>query len=103
MNDTILSIYVDHNYIAFNFFNTVRQVVGQLNYQELEKVLFLAFKEVDRLRKYNGVLVEALKDILSGTPAMDRAEKTLKYLSVQKKQLQAIQNGHTKQEETLQL
>tara|TARA_R100000664_G_scaffold31046_1_gene44223 strand:+ start:1432 stop:1653 length:222 start_codon:yes stop_codon:yes gene_type:complete len=51
-----------------------------LNYQDLEKVLFLAFKEVDRLRKYNGVLVEALKDILSGTPAMDRAEKTLKYL-----------------------
>ena len=80
MNDTILSIYVDHNYIAFIFFNNVRQMVGQLNYQELEKILLLAFKEVDRLKKYNGVLVEALKDILSGTPAMDRAEKTLKYL-----------------------
>ena len=51
-----------------------------MNFQELEKIIFLANKNIDRLKDQNAILVEALKDILSGTPAIDRAEKTLRYL-----------------------
>ena len=35
-----------------------------------------------KLEEQNKILIEALKDIYSGVPAMDRAEKTLRYLNI---------------------
>jgi hypothetical protein len=34
------------------------------------------------LKEQNKILIEALRDIHSGVPAMDRAEKTLRYLNI---------------------
>ena len=36
--------------------------------------------EIEILKEINEILLESLRDILKGTPAIDRAEKTLRYL-----------------------